>query len=325
MQFLGPAKRWIQSVTDELKSMQWSQFCQALHTRFDRDQHEFLLRKMNRIRQTSSVQDYVDRFAELVDQLKAYDSSTSALHYITRFLDGLHTDIRAVLLVQRPDSLDTAYTLALLQEEASESTRKRDVKPWYPRVGYQAQGRQDHAPVEAPDKVVRHPKPLDQKLADLKAFRRARGLCDHCGEKWSRDHKCAAQVGLHVLDELYALFSVDDTVANLTDDDALDSTPTEDCCCLSADGLVHVPTKTLQFQGTFQQQPILILLDSGSSISFISQQLVSSLNVPTASCQTIAVRVANGAVMQCSSFLPSATWHIDQHKFVHDLKILPLV
>ena len=94
--------------------MTWSEFCQALHTRFDRDQHEFLLRKMNRIRQTSSVQDYVDHFFELVDQLTAYDSSTNALHYITHFLDGLHSEIRTVILVQRPDSLDTVYTLALL-------------------------------------------------------------------------------------------------------------------------------------------------------------------------------------------------------------------
>ena len=92
---------------------------------------------MNRIRQISSVQDYVDRFSELVDQLKAYDSSTIALHYITRFLDGLHLEIRAVILVQRPDSLDTAYTLTLLQEEAVESSRKHEFRQWNPRGGYQ--------------------------------------------------------------------------------------------------------------------------------------------------------------------------------------------
>jgi hypothetical protein len=69
---------------------------------------------MNRIRQITTVQDYVDHFSVLVDQLKAYDSSTSALHYITRFLDGLHFEIHSVILVQRLDSLDTAYTLALL-------------------------------------------------------------------------------------------------------------------------------------------------------------------------------------------------------------------
>ena len=128
MQFLGPAKRWIQSVSHELKTMTWSQFCQALHNRFDHDHHELLLRKMNRIRQTSSVQDYVDRFSELVDQLKAYDPSTNDLHFITRFVDGLFNDIHAVILVQRPTSLDTAYTLALLQEEANETNKRRDFK-----------------------------------------------------------------------------------------------------------------------------------------------------------------------------------------------------
>jgi hypothetical protein len=120
MQFTGPAKRWIQSVTPQLKNVQWPAFCRALRNHFDRDQHEFLLRQLNRIRQNSSVQDFVDCFSELVDQLTAYDATTNKLHYITRFIDGLYPDIRAVLLVHRPDSLDTAYTLALLQEEAGD-------------------------------------------------------------------------------------------------------------------------------------------------------------------------------------------------------------
>jgi hypothetical protein len=128
MQFLGPAKCWIQSVTEELKTMTRKQFCQSLHTRFDHDQHEFLLHKMNRIHQTTSMQDYVDHFSELIDQLKAYDSATNTLSNITRFLDGLFPKIRVVLLVQRPNSLDTTYTLALLQEEAIEYTRRRDYK-----------------------------------------------------------------------------------------------------------------------------------------------------------------------------------------------------
>ncbi|CAD6223140.1 unnamed protein product [Miscanthus lutarioriparius] len=102
MQFTGPAKRWIQSATPKLQTMQWSEFRSALHTRFDRDQHEFLLRQLYRIRQTSSVQDYVDRFS----QLTAYDPTTNSLHYITRFTDGLHRDIRAIILVQHPSSLD---------------------------------------------------------------------------------------------------------------------------------------------------------------------------------------------------------------------------
>ena len=120
------------------------------------------------------------------------------------------------------------------------------------------------------DKSALNQKPLDKKLADLKEYRRARGLCDHYGEKWNRDRKCAQQVGLHVLDELYALFS-DDTVDCPTPDGDDGPELKETCCCLSSDIVAHSRVKTLQFQGMFQQQPVLILLDSGSSTSFISQ------------------------------------------------------
>lgn len=320
MQFLGPAKRWIQSVTEDLKTMSWSQFCQALHTRFDRDQHEFLLRKMNRICQTTSVQDYVDRFAELVDQLKSYDSSMKALPHITRFLDGLFPEIRAVLLVQRPTSLDTAYSLALLQEEAMESSRRRDYKSWNHKGGYQAPPRSNHVPEGRSDRETMHQKPVDKKLADLKAYRRAHGLCDRCGEKWSRDHKCATQVGLHVLDELYALFSTDDAVEAAHTEADTDSGPEEVCCCISAAGAV----RTLQFEGVFHNRPVHILLDSGSSSSFVSATLVDSLGLATTSCAPVSVRVANGAIMHCDTSIPDAVWTIHQYHFQHTLKVLPL-
>lgn len=79
--------------------MQWPDFYRALHALFDRVQHEAHLRQLYRIRQATSVQDYVDRFSELVDQLTAYDSTTSSLHYITRFIDGLQPHIRVVVIV----------------------------------------------------------------------------------------------------------------------------------------------------------------------------------------------------------------------------------
>jgi hypothetical protein len=40
--------------------------------RFGREQKELLIRQLFHIRQSGTVVDYVDRFAELVDQLTAY-------------------------------------------------------------------------------------------------------------------------------------------------------------------------------------------------------------------------------------------------------------
>lgn len=69
MHFSGPAARWIQSVESQLKTIEWPAFCQLLHERFGRDQHQLLIRQLFHIKQDSTVKDYVDRFAKLVDHL----------------------------------------------------------------------------------------------------------------------------------------------------------------------------------------------------------------------------------------------------------------
>ncbi|CAD6334072.1 unnamed protein product [Miscanthus lutarioriparius] len=96
----------------------WSTLCALVRECFCRDQHELLLRQLFNIRQTCSVQEYVDKFVDLIEQLSAYTPYPNTLSYTTRFIDGLHDDIRSVVLVQHPGDLDTACTLALLKEEA---------------------------------------------------------------------------------------------------------------------------------------------------------------------------------------------------------------
>jgi hypothetical protein len=46
-------------------------------------------------------------------------------------------------------------------------------------------------------------------LSALKNYRRARGLCFKCGEKWSSAHICPATIQLHVVEELFEMMGVD--------------------------------------------------------------------------------------------------------------------
>jgi len=126
MYFDDAAARWLQSVESKISSMEWDVFCDLIHDRFSRDQQESLIRQLFHIKQTSTVAEYVQRFTELVDQLSAYTSSTDPRYYLLRFIDGLHDDIRSVVLVQRPNDLDTACVLAELQEEVGDRSRHRD-------------------------------------------------------------------------------------------------------------------------------------------------------------------------------------------------------
>jgi hypothetical protein len=53
-----------------------------------------------------------------MNNLIAYSDGIHPLYFLTRFIEGLRTDIRAVVMVQRPADLGTACALALLQEVA---------------------------------------------------------------------------------------------------------------------------------------------------------------------------------------------------------------
>ena len=85
-----------------------------LHDRFGCDQRDKLVRQMFHINQISTVADYVDRFSSLFDQLKAYQPNPDIHYFTTHFVDGLRDDINMVVTLQRPSTLDTAYSLALL-------------------------------------------------------------------------------------------------------------------------------------------------------------------------------------------------------------------
>jgi hypothetical protein len=126
MHFEGAAARWFQSHEKCVRDIPWDSFCAMVHERFGRDQHEALIRQLFHIKQLGSVSEYVEQFSTPVDQLVAYESDANPLYYAMWFVDGVKEDIRKVVMIQRPGSLDSACALALVQEEANESTKKKE-------------------------------------------------------------------------------------------------------------------------------------------------------------------------------------------------------
>jgi hypothetical protein len=83
-------------------------------------------------------------------------------------------------------------------------------------------------------------------------------------------------------------------------------------------------SRTLKFLGHIQVHSVLILVDSGSSHSFVNANLSSVLEGLTALPNLVRVKVASGNVITCSSELKQAKWCIQGHEFVTDLKVLHL-
>jgi len=328
MHFQGPAKRWLSLVEEELENQGWDEFCAQLLSRFARDEHE-LLHRLFQIRQTGPVSKYIEKFVGPVDELKAYAKNPDPLYYVQHFIDGLRDEIKAVLMVHKPATLDTACMLAELQEEALGLTKRpyrrfdqaSNSKPgWGPPLALPPPPPQAPGAVRRPVNVAATT--IDDKMQALRAARRAQGLCYRCGAKWSRDHRCSETVQLHLVQELWDILPISDDA-----DEEGPASPTTSYIMmhLSVSAMVgSTAPGTLCLSGSIQGIAISILVDSGSSHSFLNASLAQSLVGVQNLAQPISVQVANGDVTQCSAHIPAAHWEVQDYSFSIDLKLFPL-
>lgn len=85
-------------------------------------------------KQTSTVVEYVERFDALMNHLLSYSEAIHPLYFLTRFVEGLREDIRAVVIIQQPVDLDAACRSVLLQEEVSDGLHKDKSRRFEPYV-----------------------------------------------------------------------------------------------------------------------------------------------------------------------------------------------
>jgi len=313
--------------------MEWKDFCSLLLDRFGRDEHDILIRQLLHIRQITTVSEYITQFAELIDQLAAYESPIDTRYYTMKFIDGLRPEIRSIVLLQRPKDLDTACLLASLQEEVTDPTRLKEVKKsnFSPYTNSAVRGAYPFPPPPLYDKNKTPMTPSTDstpsnaksqaeadKLAALKAYRRAMGLCYKCGEKWAHQHKCPPAVQLHVIQELWEFFQ-------LNVDEPAPTDHSELCMAISQAAFTgQVTTKTLKLMGSLRGHPVVILIDSGSTHTFVSTGLAAQLAGCSQVLTPLTVKVANGNQLICNTEFVDMSWSVQSYTFTSTLRVLPI-
>ena len=98
--------------------------------------------------------------------------------------------------------------MALLQEEIEDELPKMQTNPGIPQVGAKNSfsGQSGRSVNVQEDRNAS----LGSKVTALKNYRRAKGLCFTCGEKWGPGHKCSTTVPLHVVEEFLAMLQPED-------------------------------------------------------------------------------------------------------------------
>jgi hypothetical protein len=83
-------------------------------------------------------------------------------------------------------------------------------------------------------------------------------------------------------------------------------------------------SNTLKFMGQIQGHTVVLLVDYGSSHSFINSCMSGVLAGVVQVPDPIRVKVANGQIVTCTSEIRQAAWYIQDNKFVANLKVIPL-
>jgi len=336
MYFIDDALAWLQSTEAHLHYPVWKEFADSICVQFGKAEFQHHLRSFNRLLQTGTVIEYASKFNTLMHNLTAHHSSWDPAFFVTHFIDGLKKEIRAAVVLHRPLDLPTAVDLAILQEEVLESLRlehrRGDYSPGMRAIPHtalplpppprgklpQGQKGDDHRRGEAP-----RPVPQDDKVAALRVYRRARGLCFTCGERWGRDHRCGPMVQLHVVEELLAMVQPKEE-SGPSSDQAAGDTGSEFMHISQAAVEGSQGATTMRFQGTVQNQEVLMLVDSGSSHTFISTELAERLKATPSTIAPLRVKVANGGVMDCGQELLNLEWWTQGVQFHTSFKLLPL-
>jgi hypothetical protein len=175
------------------------------------------------------------------------------------------------VLIQRPDDLDTAESLALLQEEIGEDADKSSPPHKFsaiPHVNFKAPVNSNAESVQARPKTgdIAPAASSSQKHSVLKAYRRAMGLCFKCGKNWGSQHQCSAAVQLHLVEGLMEITEGSTSPDSFTTAPVENMESDQELLCLSQQALSGTESNAcFQLQGVIQGNEVLILSDSGSS------------------------------------------------------------
>jgi hypothetical protein len=81
---------------------------------------------------------------------------------------------------------------------------------------------------------------------------------------------------------------------------------------------------TIRLRALVDNQVLLILVDSGSTGSFLNEAMLSRLHCNTQKTSPVTVKLANNETMTCDQLVPDFSWWIQGETFTTPMRVLPL-
>ena len=257
----GFALSWYQWMISNGLITSWEGFLQALESRFVPTFYEDPKGALFKLTQRGTVNEYLMEFKRLANRVVGLPPP----FLLSCFVSGLNPKLRREVMAFQPISLLQAQALAKLQEE-----KLRDKPAFTPRSIPQPKPFTNQNP-----NIAAKPKSaFVQRTPTEMAFRREKGLCYNCDEKWHSGHRCKGKVMLFIAEEQAPS---PDSVDHEIEDDLGTTTlgiheqsDNSDCSHISLHVLAGLPSsETFRIYGSIRNAKLKILVDSGSTHNFL--------------------------------------------------------
>ncbi|XP_039004688.1 uncharacterized protein LOC120131883 [Hibiscus syriacus] len=310
----GKVESWFDGYIMQKNRVHWHEFEADLCHRFSDMQYTDVIEEFSKLIQKGTVEEYQVRFEELKPFILMQNPTLGEEFFVSIFISGLKEELKHRVKALNPKEVTEACRQAKLYEISIEFESKRQKQnarfPPYPTQTT------FNKPAASPTTQKVLPNPSNKN--NLLEYRRLNNLCYKCGERFQPGHQCK-------LRQLNAMEELDNQEEAVITEEVLgESSDKEENLEISVNALTgSIGYTTIRIQGLIKGKPLNILIDSGSTHSFITPKWVKA-GTELVSTQPLAITVANGEKLFSSAKSNQLCWIMQDHQFFHDFRVLNL-
>lgn len=270
------------------------------------------------LHQSGTVDEYVEAFETLQYQVSLHNGHMGEIFFVTQFIKGLKPELKFGVQAQVPDTMERAIMLAQIQQQLQDSLPSKPTK-------LQSSTKPTTGVTHRPD--VKHLyNPALAKDRQLRDYRRGNGLCYFCGEKYDNTHleKCA-KCPVHLSHALVVNDLDTDLTSEVLTQLAIEDSLVEEFCTLSLNALSGTENGAcMKLRALVHNKVMLLLIDSGSSHSFVNSHFIEQIPCSVAKIPPSRVKLADGTEIRTDQVVPDLEWWCQGHTFSTTMKVFPL-
>ncbi|KAJ1701330.1 hypothetical protein LUZ63_001109 [Rhynchospora breviuscula] len=327
LHFVEEAQEWYECFQESFPDVSWSVLVTEVMDRFQTYNCSNPIGDFKRVHQFGKVGDYIRQFEKARSRLIFETKITNVQLFIQGFIEGLKEEIRYAVEILNPSTLNQAFAFARKAELNLDSVDKRSkplYRTWQPQFDKGIKGKELVTSQKGePSAIVPYQATKDMTRDQLRALR----LCFYCKEKYTPGHKCV-QKALHSIqadeastdcptEPFYIEYVKHDPPSPTHSDEVVEHAMISMC-------LPNETTKfrTLKFKGELDHVPIQILIDTGSTHSFVNPALINPDIRPISQTTPLLVRIADGTAMSTTTKCEEVNFTLQHHQLTGEVRLL---